>query len=87
MNEQKEMLQQSGLDWNVISEPVQTASGIIIPKRKALVREDTQTVLGIHGTGYEPYQNEELLNLLFQIGTKTGLKLHTGGSFKGGEKV
>jgi len=87
MKTQKEMLIESGLDWKVNSEPIQTVSGIAIPKRIALVREDTEKVLGICGSGYDPFQNEELLTLLHQIGNKTGLELHTGGSFKGGDKV
>jgi len=87
MNEKIEMLEKSGLNWKVNSEPLQTVSGILIPGRVALVREDTQKILGIHTENYVPYQNDELLELLHQIGGKTGLSLHTGGSFKGGDKV
>jgi phage/plasmid-like protein (TIGR03299 family) len=87
MSEKIEMLEKSGLNWKVNSEPIQTVSGILIPQRVALVREDTQKILGIHTENYVPYQNEELLELLHQIGGKTGLSLHSGGSFKGGDKV
>lgn len=88
MNEERQaMLEKSGLDWNVSKETVMTESGILIPNKRALVRDDTQTVLGIHSENYEPYQNTELLDLLYKIGKSTGLELHTGGSFKGGEKV
>jgi hypothetical protein len=80
-------LNQSKLNWIVVSEKVQTASGIIIPDRIALVRQDTNKVLGIHSESYVPYQNDELLELLYRISDQSGLKLHTGGSFKGGEKV
>lgn len=85
--EQIEMLQKTGLNWKVRSEGVQTVSGIVIPDRIALVREDTNKVLGIHTEAYVPYQNDELLELLFRISQQTGLNLHTGGTFKGGEKV
>ena len=81
------MLIKTGLNWNVKSEGVITESGIAIPDRIALVREDTNKVLGIHTNSYVPYQNEELLELLFRISQQSGLALHTGGSFKGGEKV
>ena len=81
------MLIKSGLDWKVNSEPLQTVSGILIPDRVALVREDTKKVLGIHTNNYVPYQNDELLELLYRIGNSTGLELHTGGSFKGGARV
>jgi phage/plasmid-like protein (TIGR03299 family) len=88
MNEERiEMLVKAGLNWNVRSEPLQTVSGILIPDRVALVREDTKKILGIHTEGYVPYQNDELLELLYRIGNSTGLVLHTGGSFKGGDKV
>jgi phage/plasmid-like protein (TIGR03299 family) len=83
----EEMLIKTGLNWNVKSEGVITESGIAIPDRIALVREDTNKVLGIHTNSYVPYQNEELLELLFRISQQSGLALHTGGSFKGGEKV
>jgi phage/plasmid-like protein (TIGR03299 family) len=83
----KEMLVISGLDWKVVPEGLVTTTGIIVPKRVALVREDTKKILGIHTDGYEIYQNDELLELLHRIYQKTGLALHTGGSFGGGEKV
>jgi len=86
--EQKtELMEQAGLNWKVKSEPLQTVSGIHVPDRVALVREDTQKILGIHTESYVPYQNDELLELLFRISQKTGLALHSGGSFKGGDKV
>jgi len=86
-DQKKEMLVISGLDWKVVPEGLVTTSGIIVPKRVALVREDTKKILGIHTDGYEIYQNDELLELLHRIYQKTGLALHTGGSFGGGEKV
>lgn len=85
--EQQEMLEKTGLNWRVRSEGVITESGIHIPDRIALVREDTKKILGIHTESYVPYQNDELLELLYRISQQTGLSLHTGGSFKGGEKV
>jgi len=82
-----EKLISTGLNWRVNSEPLQTVSGILIPDRIALVREDTKKVLGIHSESYVPYQNDELLELLHRIGNSTGLSVHTGGSFQNGEKV
>lgn len=82
-----EMLNKTGLNWKVNTESLQTVSGIEIPDRIALVREDTHQVLGIHTNSYVPYQNEELLDLLYKISQQSGLVLHTGGCFKGGEKV
>ena len=82
-----EILEKSGLNWKVLPVEIQTVSGIIIPNKKALVREDTEQVLGVHSNSYDPYQNEELLDLLFKITQQTGLEFHSGGMFDGGEKV
>lgn len=84
---QKDMLISTGLDWKVRTEEVQTVSGILIPERRAIVREDTQKVLGIHTENYVPYQNDELLELLHKISQQSGLAVHTGGCFKGGQLV
>lgn len=85
--EMSSILQQAGLNWKVNQEAIQTVSGIEIPEKIALVREDTQKCLGIHTDNYVPYQNEELLELLFKISQQTGLELHSGGSFKEGARV
>lgn len=87
MSQKIEMLEKAGLNWKVTKEPIQTVSGIIIPEKSALVREDTQKCLGIHTDNYVPFQNEELLDLLFKISQQTGLEMHTGGSFKEGQRV
>lgn len=86
-NEITDILNQTGLNWNVRTESLQTTSGIIIPDKIGLIRDDNETCLGVHSGSYVPYQNQELLELLFRISQQTGLKLHTGGSFKGGQKV
>lgn len=82
-----EMLEKAGLNWTVRSEEIRTESGVIIPDRIALVRNDNNGVLGVHTKSYVPYQNDELLELLFRVSNQTGLTLHTGGSFKEGRKV
>jgi phage/plasmid-like protein (TIGR03299 family) len=87
MSTQKEMLQEIGLDWTVSKQPIQTVSGIQIPEKIAIMRDDTEDVLGIHGKSYDPYQNHELMELLHQIGQSTGLEIHTGGFFKKGAKI
>lgn len=82
------ILNQANLNWAVRSETVQTIeSGIVIPKKIAIIREDTNEILGVHSNGYVPYQNEQLLELLYQVSNKTGLTLHSGGFFGSGEKV
>jgi hypothetical protein len=85
MNNQ-EVLQQTGLDWNVRIEKTFTESGIELDKI-GLIREDTNDVLGVHSNGYTPYQNYQLVELLQRVSSLTGLEIHKGGEFGKGKKV
>lgn len=81
-------LNRAGLNWEVREEGIKSInSDILIPKSKVIIREDNNIPLGIHGEGYHPYQNHELLELLYKISNKTGLDYHSGGFFGNGEKV
>jgi phage/plasmid-like protein (TIGR03299 family) len=86
-NRIQEVLNQTDLNWTVREESLTTESGIIIPKQKAIVREDTNKVLSIHGEGYYPYQNHQLIELLDKVSQQSGLEIHRGGSFGDGQKV
>ena len=81
------VLNQTGLNWTVRQESLTTESGIIIPKQKAIVREDTNEVLSIHGEGYYPFQNHQLIETLDRVSQQIGLPIHKGGSFGNGQKV
>ena len=83
----KGILGKSKLDWSVRTEELQTASGIVIPENIAIIRNDTNDVLSVRGKDYQPYQNEELAELLYKVSNKTGLEVHRGGFFGKGEKV
>lgn len=87
IEDRKQILEMTGLDWTVRTEGVKSESGIILPNNIALIRDDNDKPLGVQGKDYVPFQNHELLDLLFRIGNQTGLNLHTGGSFGGGERV
>jgi phage/plasmid-like protein (TIGR03299 family) len=84
--EHKEMLVKANLDWSVRTEKVVTESGIHLPNI-AIVREDTNKVIGLHSDGYVPYQNSQLIELMDRVTTLTGLELKKGGSFKDGARV
>ncbi len=86
-NRTQEVLDQVGLNWTVREETITTESGIIVPKSKAIVREDTNTVLSVHGDGYFPYQNHQMVELLDKVSQQVGLPIHKGGYFGNGEKV
>jgi hypothetical protein len=88
MNEQvKTLLDKTNLNWTVRQEELQTISGISIPNKKAIVRDDNNTIVGVHSDGYQPYQNYELMDLLHQVSGRTGLEIHRGGDFKGGGRI
>lgn len=82
-----EILNTTNLNWKVREENVLTASGIIVNDKKAIIRDDTNQVLAIHSLGYQPYQNEQMAELLYQISNHTGLQVHKGGSLDGSSKV
>ena len=86
-NRVDQFLDRTGLNWKVRTEGLQTSSGIIIPDKIGIVREDDSTILGIHSNGYLPYQNDQMMELLFKVSQQTGLDVHRGGLFGGGRKV
>ncbi len=86
-NRLNQFLDRTDLNWKVRTEGLQTSSGIIIPDKIGIVREDDKTILGIHSNGYVPYQNEQMMELLFKVSQQTGLDVHRGGMFGGGRKV
>jgi hypothetical protein len=75
------------LDWSVRTEKLVTESGLPINKKIAVIREDTNTILGVNGDGYVPYQNSELFELLSTVSEKTGLVIHKEDYFQNGAKV
>jgi phage/plasmid-like protein (TIGR03299 family) len=88
MNAQvKTLLDKTNLNWTVRQEDLQTTSGISVPNKKAIVRDDNNTIVGVHSDGYQPYQNYELMDLLHQVSGRTGLEIHRGGDFKGGGRI
>ena len=86
-NRIQDVLNETNLNWTVREESLTTQSGIIIPKQKAIVRDDTNEVLSIHGEGYYPYQNHQLIELLDKVSQQSGLEIHRGGLFGDGQKV
>jgi hypothetical protein len=86
-NRVQEVLSKAGLNWGVREETLTTQSGIIVPHKKALIREDTSAVLSVTNESYCPYQNEQLIELLDKVSQQVGLPIHKGGLFGNGEKV
>jgi phage/plasmid-like protein (TIGR03299 family) len=80
-------LQNTKLNWNVRSEELRTASGIILNDYKALVRDDNNTPLSVVSQTYQPFQNSELYELLEKVSRQTGVAIEKCGYFGEGQKV
>lgn len=80
-------LQNTKLNWNVRSEELRTASGIILTDHKALVRDDNNQPLSVVSKTYQPFQNSELYELLEKVSKQTGVAIEKSGYFGEGEKV
>jgi len=83
----QEILKEVGLDWTVSKQKIVTEFGIDVSDYRAIVRDDIKKPLSVMGSKYQPYQNEELLKLLFEVSKKTGLSITNGGMFGDGQKV
>ncbi len=81
------ILQQANLNWSVKAERLITAESNLETESVAIVRQDNGAILGVHGDGYHPLQNSEMMEILDRISGKMGLPLHKGGYFNKGEKV
>jgi phage/plasmid-like protein (TIGR03299 family) len=78
------------LGWRVDLRPVSTivdGASIPCPMARAVVRDDTGSVLGVVGTGFTPVQNADAF-AAFQPWVDNGvLSLETAGSLQGGRRV
>jgi phage/plasmid-like protein (TIGR03299 family) len=78
----------AGLDWTAERRPVtfMGADGPLqSPDHVAIVRSDNDGLLGIHGTGYTPVQNNALVNLLDYL--REDINLETVLSVRNGRRV
>jgi phage/plasmid-like protein (TIGR03299 family) len=82
-----EAIQAAGLDYDVELAPLCTRDGIPVPLRKAVVRCDTQEALGVVGNNYVPIQNRDCFNFLDAVVADGGLRYHTAGALKRGERI
>ncbi len=82
----EEAMQQAGLDYEVELQELFTADQNV-DSHKAVVRNDTGTVLGIVGNGYKPLQNKEAFRF-FDAAVDEGEALYeTAGALKNGSLI
>lgn len=82
-----EAIAAAGLDYAVSLMPMVTTSGAEVPQRRAVVRGDTGTVLGVVGKEYVPIQNAEAFAFLDTVVVDGGLRYHTAGALGKGERI
>jgi phage/plasmid-like protein (TIGR03299 family) len=83
----REAITAAGLDYEVKLTPVTTYDGLEVPKTNAVVRYDSQTVLGVVSDRYVPVQNHQAFGFLDSVVADGGLRYHTAGALGKGEKV
>lgn len=89
----------AGINWNVIEAPlsattfttdengIETPIRVQVPDRTALLRDDTNEVLGIVSDRYEIVQNRELADVIYEVADSLDIKVESAGSLKGGQRV
>lgn len=82
-----EAITAAGLDYTVELQSLRTEADLRVPRRKAVVRTDTKTVLGVVSRGYSPIQNRTCFDFLDSVVADNGLRYHTAGALGKGERV
>ena len=83
----RETIQAAGLDYDVKLSDMTTTDGIPVPSKKAVVRTDTNDVLGVVGNSYVPVQNRQAFGFLDAIAAEGGIRYHTAGALRRGERI
>lgn len=94
----REALSIAKLDWRVTKEPIFLQDGRMVhinggaqPKTNgrygAIVREDTQDILGVVGPGYTPLQNETIADIFDPLIADGTINIETCGSLFNGRRV
>lgn len=82
-----EAIEAAGLNYQVELRSIATTDGLPIPERKAVVRSDTNQVLGVVGNSYVPVQNYQCFGFLDSVVADEKLRYHTAGALGQGERV
>ena len=89
----------AGIDWNVVpaslsattfttdENGVESPLRVQVPDRVALMRDDTNEVLGIVSDRYEIVQNRELADVIYEVAEDLDVTVESAGSLKGGQRV
>ena len=81
-----EALKASGLNWNVVQQPIMTEDSVPIPGYKANIRDTDNKVLGVVSDRYRVVQNSEAFAFTDAL-LGEGVKYETAGSMQDGKKI
>ena len=82
----RQIMQKAGLDWTVEKEDVFTASGVKVPGKKALIREDGK-ILDMVGDDWNPIQNDQAFEFFSEFVLAGDMEMNCAGSLKDGKNV
>ena len=83
----RETIAAAGLDYSVDLVSMTTMDGVAVPNKRAVVRTDTNEVLGVVGGNYVPVQNHQAFDFLDAVVADGGLRYHTAGALRKGERI
>lgn len=92
----EEMLQASGLEWNVLKQPLYFLTPAkdgekprvkLVPDEFALVRDTDEVVLDTVGANFKPIQNAEIFDFFKRFVEAGDMTMETAGSLKGGRFI
>ena len=83
----RETIAAAGLDYEVELAAMTTTEGIPVPHKRAVIRTDSKDVLGVVGNTYIPVQNWQAFNFLDAVVADGGLRYHTAGALRKGERI
>ena len=90
----KDILTATGLDWEVrkedlvaISTNLESEGQILEPPNAGIYRCDNDKYLGTASKKYVPYQNNELVQTIYEASKEVGLHISQGGELYGGKRV
>ncbi len=82
----EEALEAAGLDYDVELQELSTPN-VVCESHKAVVRTDSQDVLGVVGNGYEPLQNKDAFRFFDTLVEGKEARYETAGALKGGRQI
>jgi phage/plasmid-like protein (TIGR03299 family) len=83
----EQAMESAGLNYTVQLQSLWTSEGDSVSSRKAVVRNDTNQVLGVVSNSYQPVQNHQCFSFLDAVVADGRLRYHTAGALGHGERV